>query len=163
MSQLTVKERVFLLTVQTGSVAAVRRLLSEGHSPNVAAARPEITPLHEAVIQGDMLLIKTLVAAGADLNAPNAQGDFPLDTAIYEDQDAAARYLRGLGARRHDEDDLSPPAPAEAQKPQTVKSRTARNPLPDAFEQAAREELQRRFETPDFRYLPRRGGKPPAP
>ena len=55
MSQLTVKERVFLLTVQTGSVAAVRRLLSEGHSPNVAAARPEITPLHERSLGTDVV------------------------------------------------------------------------------------------------------------
>ncbi|MBW7910949.1 MAG: ankyrin repeat domain-containing protein [Alphaproteobacteria bacterium] len=107
MSGLSAKEREFLKAVQSGSVGAVRALLNAGYSPNIAARRPDITPLHEAVIQGDMLMIKALVGGGAQLNVPDRRGDFPLDTAIYEDRDAAAKYLRSQGARRHDEDDLT--------------------------------------------------------
>lgn len=160
MSRLDDLEQSFLKAVQSGSVGAVRGLLAEGRSPNVAAARPDITPLHEAVIQGDLLMVKVLVAGGAALNVPDRIGDFPLDTAIYEDHDEIAKYLRAQGARRHDEDDLSPPAP-----PPEKEDRAASLADIEAARRSAVSEEQRRLhETADgdaFRLTPRR--KPNAP
>jgi len=158
MTQLADREQIFLKAVQSGSVGDVRKLLGEGYSPNVAAVRPEITPLHEAVIQGDLLMVKVLVAGGADMNVSDQQGDFPLDTAIYEDRDAIAKYLRSQGARRYDEDDLSPAVPAPDPAP----------PIPRADIEAAQraqvaaeqDKLHTHADSDAFRLPPRRKNAP---
>lgn len=161
MSHLDRQEQEFLKAVQSGSVSAVRKLLADGYSPNVAAQRPDITPLHEAVIQGDLLMVKVLVAGGADLHAADRQGDFPLDTAIYEDHDKIAKYLRSIGARRHDEDDLSPSEKIKPEEP--VASKAEMTAAAQAFASAARERLHQEVDGDAFRLAPRRKSAPPRP
>ncbi|MFN7114596.1 MAG: ankyrin repeat domain-containing protein [Alphaproteobacteria bacterium] len=156
MSSLDLQEQEFLKAVQLGSLADVRRLLAAGYSPNVAAKRPDITPLHEAVIQGDLLMVKVLVAGGAEMNVSDRLGDFPLDTAIYEDHDAIAKYLRSMGARRHDEDDLSPPAPEPAPRAAREDIEAARR----AKVAAEQEKLHARADVDAFRLPPRRKNAP---
>jgi len=157
MSRLSVQEQAFLKSVQSGSVSAVRARLSAGESPNVAADRPDITPLHEAVIQGDLLMVKVLVGGGAKLNVADRVGDFPLDTAIAEDHPQIAEYLRSCGARRHDEDDLTPEAPISATAAEEAgeEATTAQA----AFDAAARAALEARIDAAGgadaFRLRPR--------
>jgi len=139
MSRLSAQEQAFLKSVQSGSVSAVRARLSAGESPNVAADRPDITPLHEAVIQGDLLMVKVLVGGGAKLNVADRVGDFPLDTAIAEDHPQIAEYLRSYGARRHDEDDLTPDAPVSAAEEEADAQKTAAQSAFDAATRAALE------------------------
>jgi len=161
MSRLAPQEQEFLKAVQSGSVGAVRKLLADGYSPNVAAHRPDITPLHEAVIQGDLLMVKVLVAGGAALNAADRLGDFPLDTAIYEDRDTIAKYLRGIGARRHDEDDLSPPQNPAKEKPVAAGDETT--VLARDFARTQRDRLHQEVDGDAFRLAPRRKPQPPRP
>lgn len=156
MSRLSAQEQAFLKSVQSGSVSAVRARLSAGESPNVAADRPDITPLHEAVIQGDLLMVKVLVGGGAKLNVADRVGDFPLDTAIAEDHPQIAEYLRSSGARRHDEDDLTPDAPVSAAEEEADAQKTAAQ---SAFDAAARAALQAQIDAAGgaeaFRLRPR--------
>ncbi|MDP2205097.1 MAG: ankyrin repeat domain-containing protein [Alphaproteobacteria bacterium] len=158
MSHLGSQEQEFLKAVQSGSVGTVRKLLAEGYSPNVAATRPDITPLHEAVIQGDLLMVKVLVAGGAEMNVSDRQGDFPLDTAIYEDRDAIAKYLRGQGARRYDEDDLSPPVPAPEKEPAAARADIEAARRAKVVDE--QEMLQAHADGESFRLPPRRKNGP---
>lgn len=145
------KERQLLVAVRSGDVDTVRKLLADGHSPNVAARRPGTSPLHEAVRRGDLPMVKTLVAAGAAPDVADRCGDFPLDLAIHDDHDDIARFLRDLGARRHDEDDLSVPG-----SPMTAE-------LSRVFEAARRDEWLAGVDTGAFRRLAPRRKKPPSP
>jgi hypothetical protein len=71
------------------------------HGVPVNAANHEgNTPLHSAAIAGDVPLLKFLLSRQAALNAPNGDGDSPLQLALDRHQTAAASYLQSRGAQR---------------------------------------------------------------
>ena len=63
-----------------GRASLLRRLLDLGADVNAADGRGE-TPLHEACRSGDPLLVKTLVARGADELASNNRAQIPVQVA----------------------------------------------------------------------------------
>jgi ankyrin repeat protein len=56
------------------------------------------TPLHKAVINGNIDQIRTLIAQGADVNACDKEGMTPLHIAAFNDKDKAVTTLLELGA-----------------------------------------------------------------
>lgn len=60
----------------------------------------EITPLHEAALEGKVWAIDRLVGAGVNINVPGRIGTTPLETAIRHNKTAAALRLIELGANR---------------------------------------------------------------
>lgn len=59
----------------------VRLLLQHGANPNFRPNKRADTPLLDAIFRGNLGKVKLLVQAGADVNAQNAGGLFPLDLA----------------------------------------------------------------------------------
>lgn len=86
------KRRALLLL--TGCAAAVRAQVAP--TPQEAA---RYTGLHAAAQQGDLAALRALVAAGADLNARDAQGRTPLHVATFARQREAIRALAAAGAQ----------------------------------------------------------------
>jgi ankyrin repeat protein len=69
--------------VENGEVAAVRRLLQTGTSPN-GRASGGWTALHCAAYGGKREIAEILLDAGANMNAKDNQGFTPLHWAVYE-------------------------------------------------------------------------------
>ena len=57
-----------------------------------------ITPLYEAVLTGDIDLVRTLIARGADVNARDWRGDTPLHRAAEGGHKEVVEHLIGKGA-----------------------------------------------------------------
>jgi ankyrin repeat protein len=62
-----------------------------------AAELTKYTGLHAAAAQGDVALIKQLVAAGANVNATDPYGRTPMHVAAYQSHDAAVLALGEAG------------------------------------------------------------------
>lgn len=62
-----------------------------------AAELAKYTALHAAAAQGDVALIKQLVAAGANVNATDPYGRTPMHVAAYQSHDAAVLALAEAG------------------------------------------------------------------
>jgi|SRR4030095_7987828 ankyrin repeat protein len=65
--------------------------------PNVRGNFGE-TPLHVAVVQGDVAAIKTLLAAGADINAKGEHGYTALHEAVEQGKIDIVKLLLALGS-----------------------------------------------------------------
>ena len=63
------------------------------------ASPDQSTPLAVAVREGQVAAIEALLAAGADPNAPDADGRSPLDRAAAAGHTKAAEMLRRAGRR----------------------------------------------------------------
>jgi ankyrin repeat protein len=82
-----------------GDLAIARRLV-QAHCPIDQANNAGETALSFATLFGRMALLSELVARGANPNHVDARGDTPLDVALKQSNDSAARALRSLGAKR---------------------------------------------------------------
>jgi ankyrin repeat protein len=74
--------------VYFSDISAVRDCLSRG----------EKCGLHEAIRQGDLSIIKLLIASGSDINKRNLLGYTPLHVACLNDDVEVVRYLLDIGA-----------------------------------------------------------------
>ena len=83
--------------VQSGDVAAVRKLLAAGANAR-AANRYGVTPLSLAAANGDAAAVQLLLDAGADPNTTSADGETALMTAARTGKVEAARALIVRGA-----------------------------------------------------------------
>lgn len=84
--------------IAAGDTAAVVALLDSGAAVN---GRDELgrTPLHEAVWAGRADMVRLLIARGADVSAPHADGgSTPLDYAAVRGESEIARLLIAAGA-----------------------------------------------------------------
>jgi hypothetical protein len=82
--------------IRSGDAAAVQQALANGADKN---AKRNGTPAITLCVQsGKLNLVQLLAAAGADVNAPDAQGTTPLAHARARGFDAIANALLGLGA-----------------------------------------------------------------
>ena len=63
---------------EMGDVAAVRRLLNKGASPNALTDRKK-TPLHYACVGGNLEIVEILIKAGADKRLQDKFDKAPLD------------------------------------------------------------------------------------
>lgn len=68
--------------VQERSLAAVKAMLAGGGHINEAGGRSKQTPLHGAAFWGWNKVVEYLVAQGADINAKDANGRTPVDSAM---------------------------------------------------------------------------------
>ncbi len=59
------------------------------------------TPLHYAVSKSNKNIVKTLLAAGADVNAMTIGGDTPLSKAISHNQNQSVKLLLRFGANQN--------------------------------------------------------------
>lgn len=88
------------IAVEHGNQEFVDLLLNRGANPNVA--QPGMPgALFQAIYQGNLAIVKALVGKGANINAKSPMSGMrtPLDTAIDEDQNEIADFLRSKGAR----------------------------------------------------------------
>jgi ankyrin repeat protein len=82
--------------IRSADPAAMQRALANGADKN---AKSNGTPAITLCVQsGKLNLVQLLAAAGADVNAPDAQGTTPLAHARARGFDAIANALIGLGA-----------------------------------------------------------------
>jgi hypothetical protein len=82
--------------IRSADAAALQRALASGADKN---AKSNGTPAITLCVQsGKLNLVQLLAAAGADVNAPDAQGTTPLAHARARGFDAIANALIGLGA-----------------------------------------------------------------
>jgi uncharacterized protein len=58
------------------------------------------TPLHIAAIRGDVSVIRALLEAGADIDAPGEDGYTPLHDSVLQGHQEAVRFLLERGASR---------------------------------------------------------------
>src|SRR5690348_7279735 len=84
--------------VLRGDTATVQQLLKTG-APATATRGDGLTALHAAAIVGDRQTAETLIAAGADVNAPTTiLGSTPLDMAAKNGHGAIVELLLKKGA-----------------------------------------------------------------
>lgn len=89
-----------MVAAREGKAPLVTQLLAAGASVNARAEAQglALTPLHLAAIGGDPEIIRTLAAAGADLDAPDSDGAVPALWALSEQHLEAVVTLLDLGA-----------------------------------------------------------------
>lgn len=73
-------------------------LLDRGANPNKTEEKAFMTPLMRAAFEGNMEIVKTLVEAGADVNATNFLGETALMKAVNYDSADVVEYLLSKGA-----------------------------------------------------------------
>lgn len=101
----------------TGDVEILKMLLARGADTSV---RNDLgnTPLLLAVREGPEETVRTLVEAGADVNAANpSTGDGPLEVALQEGRPTIADYLRSKGAKPRAEAAIPRRGPYLGEKP----------------------------------------------
>lgn len=97
------KNQMLLMAARSGNLYRVKQLLSQGHDPD--AGNTATTPLHEAVENGHLDIVKVLVKAGADINKTDRAGRTPFDVAMDRDFDddprapGIMRYLKSKGGK----------------------------------------------------------------
>jgi ankyrin repeat protein len=77
-------------------------LLAHGADANARDSAGQ-TPLHWACGFGTKDAAELLLSNMADINALDEEGRTPLDSAIFLDNEELAEFLRGRGAKRHEE------------------------------------------------------------
>lgn len=89
---------LLLFAARCGSCGAMELLLARGAAVN-AACSWDVTPLHEAAVEGRRDAVAMLLERGAEIDAVSSHGYTPLmDAAVYGRLDVM-RYLLGHGAR----------------------------------------------------------------
>jgi len=84
-----------------GHEEAAKLLLSRGADPDLAARNPmKVRAIHAASASGSLSIVKALLLAGADVNAPQEKGFTPLHEAASTGNIALLRILVAHGAKR---------------------------------------------------------------
>ena len=85
-----------------GNKELVELLTAKGATP--------ISAIHLAARAGDLAKVKSLIEAGADINARDKGGGTPLFSAVFADHDDVARFLIAQGAdvNAKDKNDMTP-------------------------------------------------------
>jgi len=83
-----------------GDLGTVQGLVSHGVRVNATDHADWRTALHGSAAKGDTQTLQYLAAKGANVNAVDRFGDSPLELAVSNHQDAAAKLLVGLGAQK---------------------------------------------------------------
>jgi hypothetical protein len=100
--------KFFVYDAAVGDLATVKAFLAHGIPVDIQVDGK--TALHGAAVEGQLEVIKYLIAAGADVNATDRLGTSPLDVAISENHKEAAAYLSDHGAKMARGADEKPPA-----------------------------------------------------
>jgi ankyrin repeat protein len=82
-----------------GHAGVIKLLLEHGARVDVVAGKKNLTPLHCAVISGDVESVRLLIKAGSSLEARTKDGYTPLIVAAYTDRAPIVRALLAAGAR----------------------------------------------------------------
>lgn len=87
-----------LIAAEYGRTIIVRHLLvDEDHNPNIADANGT-TSLQTACWQGNLAMVRDLIANEADVNMPGYNGTFPLHDVVYSGSVEIAKLLLSHGA-----------------------------------------------------------------
>lgn len=86
-------------TASDNKHVAIMKLLVE-HGADVNESKPSVTPLHQAVYDGDIKQVQALLEMKADPNLCNYNGMTPLYVAIYEGNIDMVQLLCENGARK---------------------------------------------------------------
>lgn len=76
----------------------VKLLLDNGANPNVTFSNKLTRPVHMAAFYANLPLAELLVAAKADLNVQDSEGNTPLIAAVYKNNYDIVKLYRGAGA-----------------------------------------------------------------
>jgi hypothetical protein len=91
---------LLLYAAYRGDLGTVQGLVSHGVPVNATDHAYWRTALYGAAGKGDVETIRYLASKGANVNAVDRYGDSPLQLAISNHQDSAAKTLLSLGAKR---------------------------------------------------------------
>jgi hypothetical protein len=91
---------LLLYAAYRGDLGTVQGLISHGVFVNATDRAYWRTALHGAAVKGDTQTLRYLASKGADVNAVDRSGDSPLELAISNHQESAAKLLVELGAQR---------------------------------------------------------------
>ena len=94
------------LAAANGQAAVIQLLAGNGANPNIREPAEGAAPLHWAATEDHVGAIEALLAAGADVNAPDSKGATPLHWAVRGDHVKATRTLLGAGANTHARDSI---------------------------------------------------------
>ena len=106
LADLSDSEGSFILfrrAISTDNFNALEDLVENTSKATIENSRfgiAEITPLHEAALEGKVWAIEKLVSKGVNIDIPGRLGATPLETAIRHHKTAAALRLIELGANR---------------------------------------------------------------
>jgi hypothetical protein len=92
--------RLLVGAAYRGDFGVVQGLISHGVPVNATHPTYWKTAVHGAASIGDTKTLRYLASKGADLNAVDRSGDSPLEFAISNRQESAAKLLVELGAAR---------------------------------------------------------------
>src|SRR5215467_1084978 len=84
----------FVIAASDGDLVTIKKFLARGISVDIRYRYNGKTGLHAAASAGELEVIKSLIAAGADVNAIDREGNSPLGLATGE----SAKYLADHGA-----------------------------------------------------------------
>ena len=102
--------REFLAVCARGDESGAKRLMATSADIALAVDPLRRTGLHAAAETGQTAVAKTLLAAGADVNARTEAGQTPLHLAVQNGHAAAAELLLSAGADVNAKDRLARPA-----------------------------------------------------
>jgi len=91
---------LMLYAAYRGDFVVILGFVSHGASANATDQAYWRTALHGAAAKGDIRTLRYLASKGGNVNAVDRSGDSPLELAISNHQDAAAKVLSELGAKR---------------------------------------------------------------
>ncbi len=91
---------LLLYAAYRGDFATVQGFVSHGVSISATDRAYKRTALHGAAAKGDLQTLRYLIAKGANVNAVDRYGDSPLELAISNHNEAAAKLLVELGGKR---------------------------------------------------------------
>lgn len=90
-----------MLAASRGHLAAVKVLLAAGANPNVSVGTPhagEMTVLMFGIMSRNLVLVQTLIKAGAKVNPQTEEGDAPLMMAVHSRHLGIIKTLLAAGA-----------------------------------------------------------------
>lgn len=99
-------DAALVAAVERGDLAAVKKLLAAGASPDAAEEEDDVPALVLSMRHGGTEIFETLLAAGADVNRHDSERNTPLLAATARGRAHFVRSLLARGARVNDTDRL---------------------------------------------------------
>ena len=87
------KPEALFTAIKDGDIGKVRNILDLNKKLINAKKENGMTPLHEAVYQGNLDIVKALISRGADVNAQKKGGFTPLHVAAQRGHEDVASFL----------------------------------------------------------------------